>query len=143
MSKEKVRRQQPLLFIAQPKLDLPKAEMQQAFRTTRDKKKEVKTDDVKPKPAGVSVEEVVVKEGVKKSKKGDFKDLSITEKTSYLLNLPSQIPRMKCEVITEENSFIGTISGIEEDVIQFKSIRRPFKREIKLSSVKDIKLLGF
>ncbi|MFP7168810.1 CotO family spore coat protein [Terribacillus sp. 7520-G] len=142
MSKGKVRRQQPLLFIAQPKLDLPQAEMQQAYRTTKDDKK-VTTGDAESVTAVESAEEKPAEETVRKTKKGDFKDLSISEKTRYLLNLPSQIPRMKCEIVTEENSFIGTISGIEEDVIQFKSIRRPFKREIKLSSVKDIKLLGF
>lgn len=149
MSKEKVRRQQPVLFIAQPKLDLPKAEMQQAYLTAKGKKTEVVaaeevTEEVKPE-AAVPKEEVspAKKKIAPSNRKVNFKDLSIAEKVDYILNIPSQIPRMKCELVTTEGSLIGIISGIEGDLIQFKSIRRPFKREVKLEDIRDIKLLGF
>ncbi|MFP7494768.1 CotO family spore coat protein [Terribacillus saccharophilus] len=149
MSKEKVRSQQPLLFIAQPELELPKAEMQQAYRTTKGKKKEVKPAEAEGKQQGE------IQEGVKlhdekqagkensSNKKMNFKDLTTTEKVDYFLNLPTQLPRMKCELITKDGSLIGIISGAADDIIQFKSIRRPFKREVKLEDIQDIKLLGF
>ncbi|MFJ6414271.1 CotO family spore coat protein [Terribacillus saccharophilus] len=152
MSKEKVRRQQPVLFIAQPKLDLPIAEMQQAYRTAKGKKTEVVaeevTEEVKPEAkseAVVSKEEVspAKKKIAPSNRKVNFKDLLTAEKVDYLLNLPSQIPRMKCELVTTEGSLIGIIASIEGDLIQFKSIRRPFKREVKLEDILDIKILGF
>ncbi|WP_175074343.1 CotO family spore coat protein [Terribacillus sp. AE2B 122] len=149
MSKEKVRRQQPVLFIAQPKLDLPIAEMQQAYRTAKGKKTEVVaaeevTEEVKPE-AVVPKEEVspAKKKIAPSNRKVNFKDLLTAEKVDYLLNLPSQIPRMKCELVTTEGSLIGIIASIEGDLIQFKSIRRPFKREVKLEDILDIKILGF
>ncbi|QXE02740.1 CotO family spore coat protein [Terribacillus sp. DMT04] len=152
MSKGKVRREQPLLFISQPKLDLPKAAMQQAYRTTKEKRKEEAAEAL-PEETAEEITETAVQmqkeeksaepEDPKQKKKGNFKDLSLIEKIDYCLNLPSQIPRMKCEIVTEETSIIGIIMGIEDDVIQVKSVRRPFKREIKLASIKDIKLLGF
>jgi hypothetical protein len=152
MSKGKVRREQPLLFISQPKLDLPKAAMQQAYRTTKEKRKEEVAEEIPEEVLKEITEEAVRLEEEEKSaeievpkqkKKGNFKDLSLIERIDYCLNLPSQIPRMKCEIITEEASIIGIILGIEEDLIQVKSVRRPFKREIKLAAIKDIKLLGF
>ncbi|PAD20431.1 CotO family spore coat protein [Terribacillus saccharophilus] len=152
MSKEKVRRQQPMLFIAQPKLDLPIAEMQQAYRTTKGKKKEVVAEVVtEEKKPEVKQEAVVPKEelspAAKKiapsNRKVSFKDLPTAEKVDYFLNLPSQLPRMKCELVTTEGSLIGIISSIEGDLIQFKSIRRPFRREVKLEDIRDIKILGF
>jgi len=144
VSKEKVRHQQPLLFIAQPKLDLPKAEMQQAYRTTKGKKKEVVTEEVKQEAVSPKEEKAQATEKVAPSnRKVNFKDLSTAEKIDYILNIPSQIPRMKCELVTTEGSLIGIISDMEGDSIQFKSIRRPFKREVKLEDIRDIKLLGF
>ncbi|MFP7479705.1 CotO family spore coat protein [Terribacillus saccharophilus] len=145
MSKEKVRHQQPLLFIAQPKLDLPNAEMQQAYRTAKGKKKEVKTEEEKPEAAAPKEEQAqsTEKKVAPTNKKVNFKDLPTAGKVEYFLNLPAQIPRMKCELVTAEGSLIGTISGKEGDLIQFKSIRRPFRRELKLEDIRDIKLLGF
>jgi hypothetical protein len=151
MSKGKVRREQPLLFISQPKLDLPKAAMQQAYRTTKEKRKEEAAEAIPEEVAEVIAEAADLKEEEKSAepevpkqkKKGNFKDLSLIERIDYCLNLPSQIPRMKCEIVTEEASVIGIIMGIEEDKILVKSVRRPFKREIKLGTIKDIKLLGF
>ncbi|PAE15805.1 hypothetical protein CHH91_12660 [Virgibacillus sp. 7505] len=154
MSNEKVRRQQPLLFIAQPKLDLPKAEMQQAYRSAKGKKKEVLTEEEKQETAQIEEKRIAAaraeektqtaeKKAAPTSKKVNFKELTTVEKIEYFLNLPSQIPRMKCEIVTSEGSLIGIISGREEDLIQFKSIRRPFKREVKIEDIRDIKLLGF
>lgn len=153
MSNEKVRSQQPLLFIAQPKLDLPKAEMQQAYRTAKGKKKEVLTEEEKQETAQIEEKRKAAARAEEKtqtaekkaptSKKVNFKELTTVEKVEYFLNLPSQIPRMKCEIVTSEGSLIGIISGREEDLIQFKSIRRPFKRELKIEDIRDIKMLGF
>jgi Spore coat protein CotO len=152
MSKGKVRREQPLLFISQPKLDLPKAAMQQAYRTTKEKRKDEAAEAI-PEETAEEITETAVQvkeeeksaepEVPKQKKKGNFKDLSLIERIDYCLNLPSQIPRMKCEIVTEEASTIGIILGIQDDVILVKSVRRPFKREIKLGTIKDIKLLGF
>lgn len=148
MSKEKVRHQQPLLFIAQPKLDLPEAEMQQAFRTAKGKRKEVITEEEKLEKTEAVVKpedkiQTIEKKPAPTNKKVNFKDLSTEEKVEYFLNLPAQIPKMKCEIVTSEGSLIGIISGREENRIHFKSIRRPFKREVKLEEIRDIKLLGF
>ena len=147
MSRGKVRHQQPLLFIAQPKLDLPKAEMQQAYRTAKGKRKEVVTEEVKAeeeKPASRGEKsQSTDNKAAPTNKKANFKDLSTVEKVEYFLNLPAQIPKMKCEIVTSEGSLIGIISGREGDSIEFKSIRRPFKREVKLEDIRDIKMLGF
>lgn len=150
MSRGKVRHQQPLLFIAQPKLDLPKAEMQQAYRTAKGKRKEVvteevKTEEAKPEATATSGEKSQATENkaAPTNKKVNFKDLSTVEKVEYFLNLPSQIPKMKCEIVTSEGSLIGIISDREGEKIQFKSIRRPFKREVKIEDIHDIKMLGF
>lgn len=72
-----------------------------------------------------------------------FKDMSLEEKVEYFVNLPSSVPRMKCEVFTEEKSYRGWIQDYEDGVVFMKILQRPFRVEIPFDSIESIELKGF
>ncbi|WP_163529841.1 CotO family spore coat protein [Halobacillus ihumii] len=79
-----------------------------------------------------------------KENRTKFRDMTIEEKVKYFVNLPAQVPKMKCEVATaEEGQFRGFIEGYNEGVVEMKTLQKPFEQHIKLQDIQSIRLLGF
>ncbi|SDJ86627.1 CotO family spore coat protein [Sediminibacillus albus] len=78
-----------------------------------------------------------------RTKRKRFRDMTITEKVDYFVGIPQTVPRMKCEVTTDNQTYRGVIYDRRNDVVYMKTIKRPFKAEIKQQEIKKIRLLGF
>ena len=89
MDKRKV--VEPFLYIDQPLFQKPSARMQEQYYS---KASEEKTEPQK---------------GSKQKNKKDikFKYLTIQQKVDYLLNLPGEMPRLRCEIVTDEGKYRG------------------------------------
>jgi hypothetical protein len=74
-----------------------------------------------------------------KSKK-KFKDMTIQEKVHYFINTPSHLPRMKCEVRTEERKYRGIILDLEDNEVRMRVGRRTVF--ITMEDIIEIQLLG-
>ncbi|WP_181349118.1 CotO family spore coat protein [Thalassobacillus sp. CUG 92003] len=72
-----------------------------------------------------------------------FRDMSNEEKVEYFVQLPARVPKMKCEVQTEDTSIRGYINRYEDGVVHMKTFKKPFQQEIPFDSIEDIRLLGF
>lgn len=106
---------EPLLYIDQPTLKKPQGQMQQYFQSSNVKRKK---------------------------KEHSFKQLHVREKINYLLELPAQLPKLTCDVITAEDSYRGIIMQATEDEIKMRLQNR---KQIKLSidQITDIQLISF
>ncbi|MYL32209.1 hypothetical protein GLW08_05495 [Pontibacillus yanchengensis] len=78
-----------------------------------------------------------------RKRRSRFKEMDLEEKVDYFVNLPSQVPRMKCEVMTEEKSYRGWIQDYQDGIVHMKILQRPFRVELPFESIKDIVLRGF
>lgn len=72
-----------------------------------------------------------------------FKDMTLEEKVEYFIQLPSSVPRMKCEVFTDEKSYRGWIQAYEDGIVTMKILQRPFRVEVPFESIESIELKGF
>ncbi|QST00844.1 hypothetical protein IMZ31_04525 [Pontibacillus sp. ALD_SL1] len=78
-----------------------------------------------------------------RNRRSRFKDMSLEDRVDYFVNLPSQVPRMKCEVITDEERYKGWIEDYEEGTVYMKILQRPFRVEVPFEDINDIVLRGF
>lgn len=117
---------EPLLYIDQPMFQKPKAYMQDHYQAVK------------------SVLEEKTKEVPKQQKNADtsFKNLSIPEKVKYLASLPSEVPRIRCEVATKEDKYRGIMVKENEKEIEFRILGNEHVT-IKKSEIIAIQLLGF
>lgn len=72
-----------------------------------------------------------------------FKDMTVEDKVMYFIELPSSVPRMRCEVITAEESYKGWVEDYENGVVYLKILQRPFRVEVPFADIQDIVLRGF
>lgn len=72
-----------------------------------------------------------------------FNDMTVSEKIDYFISKPEHIPRMKCEVKTEERSYRGTITNVEEDQVLMRVGKRSSITKISIESITEIRLIGF
>ena len=109
---------EPLLYIDQPTLSKPKVKMQKNFQTG---------------PQTPSK---------KYRQHKSFKECSIKEKIQYLLHIPKELPNLKCDVLTETESYRGML--VKEDK-EYIFLRQHGRREqtILKSEIKDIRLISF
>ncbi|GAA0491985.1 hypothetical protein GCM10008986_17760 [Salinibacillus aidingensis] len=128
--------QSPLLYITQPRDVRVQASMQEYSvykKKTQNQKKDPEQGEEK-----VSGEEAETKLEDKK-----FRDMTVEEKISYLTRLPSQMPKMKCEVLTEDQRYRGLIQDFNDDTIRMRTVQKPYRVELSLSDIEDVKLMGF
>ncbi|MBB6453067.1 hypothetical protein HNQ94_001515 [Salirhabdus euzebyi] len=135
--------QNPLLYIAQPNGKQIQAKMQ-SFAV---QKKEIqmaakKQQDVKEKKIKEDVQ-LQEEEDSKQDKRKSFREMTIEEKLFYLTNLPSQMPTMKCEIVTNDGRIRGLIESVDDDLVKMKTFQSPYRAEIAVSTIKDIQLKGF
>lgn len=93
-------------------------------------------------PSAVSTEEKVEKDAPR-DRRQRFHDMTLEEKVLYFFNLSPHVPKMKCEVTTEEENYRGYITDYVDGIVHMKVFQRPFQREVAFDSIKDIRLLGF
>lgn len=130
---ESERINEPLLYIDQPIFQKPKAYMQENYLG-------VKTDDKEK----VEEQNGIQVESLKSKREGhdSFKDLTIAEKIKYLIDIPSEVPKVRCEVLTNENRYRGVL--IDEN--QENIVLRIFGRQNELvekEKILSIKMIGF
>lgn len=162
--------QQPMLYITQPELGPVKASMQSTYRTEKVKEEEKpaevaaeskqQTSNVEKEPRhkkvnnlqkGTTNQEVKTTEtnqakqpsSKPQSRRQRFKEMNLVEKVNYFATLPNRVPKMKCEVLTEKNSFKGLILDYKDKIVYLQLFKRSKVIEIPLNDIKDIKLLGF
>lgn len=70
-----------------------------------------------------------------------FKEMTLMEKIDYFIKTPSHLPRMRCEVVTNDNKYRGIMLDKENEVIKMRVGRRT--TEVSIEDITDIRLLGF
>ncbi|MDV2582720.1 CotO family spore coat protein [Alkalibacillus haloalkaliphilus] len=120
----------PLLFISQNSESNPSAKAQSYFYSNNEN-----VIDIEPK-------EEEKKESVA-SKRRKFQDMSVEERLRYMVDMPSILPKMKCEVQTDNNKYIGTIEKCDEDILMLRTVDQGFRVKIKRGDIEDVQLVGF
>ena len=163
----------PMLYITQPALKPAEVTMQTSFRgkkqssNTGEKtgtssiekeirhrnKGKITEEPVQKQSAEAGENENQVNEGQEETgqeksetpgeRRQRFRDMSIEGKVNYFFNLPPHLPKMKCEVSTEEEQYRGYINKYEDGIVHMKVFQRPFQREIPFTEIQDIRLIGF
>ncbi|WP_106497952.1 CotO family spore coat protein [Lentibacillus sp. Marseille-P4043] len=80
------------------------------------------------------------KEEVENKNRPKFKDMSIEEKINYFVNTPPHIPKLKCEVRTEEKAHRGIMVDQEDETILMRTGRR--KISVPKNEIIEIRMLG-
>lgn len=101
------------------------------------------TDDMSEESQVNEMEEGKKRRATPRDRRQRFHDMSLEEKVNYFFNLSPHVPKMKCEVTTEEEQYRGYITDYVDGYVHMKVFQRPFQREIAFDSIKDIRLLGF
>lgn len=115
-----------MLYIEQPELQGPKVVMQEQFASAHHSQPEMVKDKVNHAPL----------------KEVSFQKLSIREKINYLLNVPEQIPALRCEVVTESDTWIGVVMEIGETDVMLR-LRRNGIQHVPIEDITAIRLIGF
>ncbi|MRG87097.1 CotO family spore coat protein [Salinibacillus xinjiangensis] len=134
MSNEEKVSQKPLLYIVQPGIENVKATMQQYSVT-----KSEDTSSTKEAPTNTYDEPQSFEEDRQKK----FRDMTIEEKVNYLTSLPSQMPKMKCEVLCESGRYRGYVQSYEDEMVHMKTFHSPYRAEVNITEIENIRLLGF
>ncbi|SDZ75726.1 Spore coat protein CotO [Thalassobacillus cyri] len=166
MGKQSKLEQRPMLYIAQPDFAPSKASMQTTYHGKKTAKEQEKGKSA-PEPEGKQSRELEdnparkkqrvehhqpeaeqetksqSRAGSARDRRQRFRDMTLEEKVTYFVNLPSQIPKMKCEVETEEGKLRGYINDYQGGIVHMKTFQRPFQKEIKFAEIIDINLIGF
>ncbi|WP_085506997.1 CotO family spore coat protein [Thalassobacillus devorans] len=164
MGKQQKLVQKPMLYITQPEFAPSEAPMQTTYHGKKRVKEEGKQAENKSADAGVKRErqhsnkeaqmhqepqekaETEAKQsraGSARDRRQRFRDMTLEEKVTYFVNLPSQIPKMKCEVVTAEEKYRGYINNYQDGIVYMKTFKRPFQKEIDFREIEDISLIGF
>ncbi|MDC3417186.1 CotO family spore coat protein [Aquibacillus salsiterrae] len=72
-----------------------------------------------------------------------FSDMTVKEKVDYFVGLPSQVPRMKCEVRTKDERIRGVITDCKDNEVYITSIKRPRNRKLSIDEITNIRLISF
>jgi len=167
-------KQEPKLYIQQPEsISIPEASMQRKYHQAVSQQQESEEGRTLPKrskrtlnfsalqahsleeeaveeqkPVEVHEEEVQAEEEqeteTKEQNRKRFKDMSLEEKVYYFVQLPKQVPKMKCQVKTSEGKiFRGLITNYEDGLVHMKVYQRPYQVNLPFETIKEIKLLGF
>lgn len=72
-----------------------------------------------------------------------FKDMDLIEKIAHLAEKPTHVPKMKCELKTKERNYRGIIMELKDDVVHMQVVRKPGITAIPLTSITEVRMLGF
>ncbi|WP_431804969.1 CotO family spore coat protein [Halobacillus andaensis] len=154
----------PILYITQPNLPPAEVSMQTSFYSVPAKRKpslveselrkrnqsvlngEEATKTVEETEAEQEQEDTEREEESfvsRKERRQRFRDMSLEEKVNYFVQLPSQLPKMKCEVSTSEESWKGYVQKYEDGIVHMKVFQKPYQKEIPFEEITSIRLIGF
>lgn len=86
-------------------------------------------------------EEPTVKEYRKQRK--PITQMNVQEKIEFFKNLPKNMPRTLCQIITVEETYRGVIMTEENEIVTIRSLTHPKPIDVPMNQIKEIKLLGF
>lgn len=72
-----------------------------------------------------------------------FKEMTIEEKVEYLVNLPAAVPKMKCEIKTNDLTIQGIIAGYTNGIVHVMQRRKPYRVETKIEDIVAINRKSF
>ncbi|WP_027962936.1 CotO family spore coat protein [Halalkalibacillus halophilus] len=117
----------PLLFVSSKIHTTPQVQAQSQYYSNHKKDKDEKKQQEESNETG----------------RKKFQQMSLDDRFRYISELPSIMPKMKCEVVTEEQAYTGIVDLIDERMLVLKIIENGMKIKIKRDSIMDIKLVGF
>lgn len=139
-------KQKPLMYITQPDFTPAPGGMQQSFvvkQSTRvSEEKELDVRDEIQKVIEEKSDEVEKPKNKRKRKKR-FSEMNIEEKILFFINLPDNLPKTMCQIITKDQSYRGVILSYNEGLVSVKTLTSPRKVEIQLDDIEAINVLGF
>ncbi|HHW39037.1 MAG TPA: hypothetical protein GXX18_17695 [Bacillales bacterium] len=110
----------------------------------RTSKEQNSRDDSQQAPQNQQEEASIQQEPeVKKPRQKPFKEMSVEEKVEYLVNLPIAVPKVKCEIRTNETTFQGIIAGYTNGVVQIIQRKKPFRVDLKIEDILGINRKSF
>ncbi|WP_284139397.1 MULTISPECIES: CotO family spore coat protein [unclassified Virgibacillus] len=80
-------------------------------------------------------------EGYEQNKK--FKEMTLKERIEYFARTPSHIPKMRCELKTEEKTYRGVITDFDGESITMRTGRRTQTITIPFEAAQQVRMLGF
>jgi len=157
----------PLLYIEQPTVNNPEAEMQHQYKSKRRRskpsEKAVDTEEdtvtynsirqpaveetVQDKEAHTEeeTEEAKEEEDIKSEskKRKNFRDMSIEEKVMYFVESSSYAPKVRCEVRTANRKYRGKIVDFKDNLVYIETGSRSPNRSVSFDKITDIQIIGF
>lgn len=132
---------QPLLYIEQPFFQIPHVTMQRNYRTL---KQEEQKQNLSVKREVENEEELEMSHDKKDEKVENkkFPEMNLDEKIQYFLNRPLYSPPLRCMITTENHTYRGFVTNIDEGYLFFQAQRGGKKRKIEVKSIVNIQLLG-
>ncbi|MFB1050104.1 CotO family spore coat protein [Paraliobacillus sp. JSM ZJ581] len=88
-------------------------------------------------------EEIEVRTASQLQDKVPFTEMSLIEQVDYLAASPGFMPKLKCEVITENERLKGIIRERKEETVYVETFKRPRYHQVLLGDITSIRLLGF
>lgn len=160
----------PLLYIDQPAVNNPEAEMQHQYKSKRRKakppEKAIDTDEQKDTVTYNSIRQPAVEEAVQdeeahteeeteeakekeevikpeSKKRKNFRDMSIEEKVMYFVESSSYAPKVRCEVRTADRKYRGKIVDFKDNHVYIETGSRLPNRSVSFDKITDIQIIGF
>ncbi|SET15919.1 Spore coat protein CotO [Oceanobacillus limi] len=158
----------PLMYIHQPRMKRSGAQMQHQYTTAKKKeerpsdKQDIKDQSIPKRPVRIKrsqqvqepqskveernepkseIENETEEESAEKEERPKkFKDMTLRQKISYFAETPKHIPKMKCEIKTNERSYRGVVLSFEDDTIRMVAGRRNVT--ISFEDVIEVRMLG-
>ncbi|NIK13224.1 CotO family spore coat protein [Alkalibacillus almallahensis] len=117
----------PLLFISNPIQSEPEAKAQKQYYSLEEISSSESENDATETT----------------NKRRKFHDMTIDEKLKYMTDMPAIMPKMKCEVITSNQTYVGTVEQCDDEQLVIRTVEQGFKVNMKRENIKDVRLKGF
>src|SRR5699024_12853598 len=72
-----------------------------------------------------------------------FKDMTIEEKVEYFVRQPRHVPKLRCQIETNERKYRGIIIDFQEGHVFIRVGKRSSSTKISLDQITNIRMLGF
>ncbi|MBA2874951.1 CotO family spore coat protein [Thermaerobacillus caldiproteolyticus] len=137
MKTNQVVRNEPLLYIVQPKLEPTVSYMQKSFKEEKKSSEKVEKDDRIHETDLKDVEQFF-QENVKTKL---FQDMDLEEKLQFLTTLPNQLSSIKCQLATKKRNYKGFICEYKNEHVIFQTEKHD-KVNIPVEQIVSISLIG-
>jgi hypothetical protein len=161
----------PLMYIVQPDLNSVPISMQNTLIVKNPKKKNELEEEIPTEPKeelenveeknSLDVSEEVIQEELEKEEektipedpevalakrresKKRLSTMSIVEKITFFVNLPENMPRALCQIVTKDTIYRGVILSEESGLVSIQSLTSPNPVKVKIEEIEAINVLGF